>query len=71
MFSEGKTITKISWSPAEDTAGTGTCMVALRGLLPGQDWHRPSSLVWAPRGSVTVEMHLEAFVAYLSLQQLK
>lgn len=64
MFSEGKTISKIIWSPAEDTVSAGT-------------WHGGSVRVLpvkfpppAPRGSLARNT-LEAFISYLFLLELK
>lgn len=54
MFSEGKTISKIIWSPAEDTVGTGTRHGGSAGAAARRGTGTPEFPPPAPRGSLAV-----------------
>jgi len=70
MFSKGKTISKIIWSSAKDTMGTTKSAWCSAGAAARQRTGTLELPRLGPTGS-SHDMHLKAFVSYLSLHWLK
>lgn len=70
MFSDGKTILKTMWSPAEDAVSAGTEHDGSVGAAARRGTGIPELPPPAPRGSLAINT-LEAFFSYPSLLELK